>query len=1162
MNQGAPNYPMASLYVGDLHSDITEAMLFDKFSSAGPVLSIRVCRDLITRRSLGYAYVNFQQPADAERALDTMNFDLIRGRPIRIMWSQRDPSLRKSGVGNVFIKNLDRSIDNKAMYDTFSAFGNILSCKVAQDENGTSKGYGFVHFETEEAANKSIEKVNGMLLNGKKVYVGRFIPRKEREKELGEKAKLFTNVYVKNFGEDLSEEQLRNMFEKFGKITSYKVMSKDDGKSKGFGFVAFESPEAAETAVDALNGKELVEGKPLYVGRAQKKAERQQELKRRFEALKMERLNRYQGVNLYVKNLDDTIDDERLRKEFAPFGTITSAKVMIEENKTESFITTRSKGFGFVCFSSPEEATKAVTEMNGRIVGSKPLYVALAQRKEDRKAHLTSQYMQRMANMRMHQMGHQFMPPGPSSYFVPTIPTAQRYFTGGTQLTPIRSNPRWAAQTPIRPGAQGGTAAYMANSYRPSARPPNQPMAMRNNIGLGNVPRPITGQQPPNMQGRPLAGQQVVVATGSRAATFKYTSNMRNPPQAMGTMPATPVQQAVHIQGQEPLTATMLAAAQPQEQKQMLGERLFPLIQRMYADLAGKITGMLLEIDNTELLHMLEHNESLKNKVEEAVAVLQAHQAKQAAIKNVLVFPTLSPNYLRLVRYQAKLCDLAVISLGSRSAKSVAVCHKKHFLPNTTAENLCSIQMAENSSSATRKKRPPIQLYVPPAQRNHPAEKRKLSTDPKESIVNAQITVKNGKQGTNDKTRCSQVPQRIPQACNGQVKDQTEKIRGSVSEKCYSTQDIGIFWDFKKIRYKSHVISPEFDDQIGQVPDIQSLFRMSWTSEKILYFPIQEIEIPDLDSLIASINTTEFSGKQMQENTLSNCEVNDLCVKNNEENSQKVAKNVNEVLVLDERIEPPKIGSQNTESVRCKNKYNRHEEEKEIMRQAKKNMNRKTRSIIKYAEERHETLSIGTGDNVNNWEDLFNDDGELQDDFFTEIIEKVGQEVTIVKASEDYSAYASKQIEELEHMVELYDFPDTFKTHDIISNFNEIKSDSMYVKWLDDTRALLVLGSSSQAQKALKLSNALIKVRPMSAASNLALEKANQCDLKPAMKRPQTNLQTARRLITSHLGAKTKVSKEQNAKEKEDLRVAKELKKQTRQNEKDAWEGNLRSSLN
>ena len=58
-----------------------------------------------------------------------------------------------------------------------------------------------------------------------KVFVGRFVPRKEREIELGEKAKRFTNVYVKNFNEAMTEEDLQKMFEKFGKITSLKVSS-------------------------------------------------------------------------------------------------------------------------------------------------------------------------------------------------------------------------------------------------------------------------------------------------------------------------------------------------------------------------------------------------------------------------------------------------------------------------------------------------------------------------------------------------------------------------------------------------------------------------------------------------------------------------------------------------------------------------------------------------------------------------------------------------------------------------------------------------------------------------------------------------------------------------------------------------------------------------
>lgn len=219
---------------------------------------------------------------------------------------------------------MDKAIDHKALHETFSAFGNILSCKVATDSSGQSKGYGFVQFDNEEAAQKAIEKLNGMLLNDKQVFVGPFLRKQEREGS-SDKTK-FNNVFIKNISELTTEEDLNKIFGEFGPLTSVVVMRDADGKSKCFGFINFENADDAARSVEALNGRK-VDDKEWYVGKAQKKSEREVELKSRFEQSMKEAADKYQGANLYVKNLDDSIGDDKLRELFTQFGTITSCKV-------------------------------------------------------------------------------------------------------------------------------------------------------------------------------------------------------------------------------------------------------------------------------------------------------------------------------------------------------------------------------------------------------------------------------------------------------------------------------------------------------------------------------------------------------------------------------------------------------------------------------------------------------------------------------------------------------------------------------------------------------------------------------------------------------------------------------------------------------------------
>ncbi|KAJ8078845.1 Protein phosphatase PP2A regulatory subunit B [Marasmius tenuissimus] len=639
--------PSASLYVGELDPTVSEAMLFEIFNMIGPVASIRVCRDAVTRRSLGYAYVNYLNAGDGERALEQLNYSLIKGRACRIMWSQRDPALRKTGQGNIFIKNLDEAIDNKALHDTFAAFGNVLSCKVATDEQGRSKGYGFVHYETAEAANTAIDNVNGMLLNDKKVYVGHHISRKERQSKLDEMKSQFTNLYIKNLDPETTQEEFEKLFMQYGNITSAVVQIDEDGKSKGFGFVNYGTHEEAQKAVDALHDTEI-NGRKLFVTRAQKKAEREEELRRSYEHAKMEKLSKYQGVNLYIKNLEDDMDDDKLRAEFEPFGTITSCKVMRDDKGS-------SKGFGFVCFSAPDEATKAVAEMNNKMIGTKPLYVSLAQRREVRRQQLESQIAQRN-QIRMQQAAAagmpggymnnpMFYPPGPGfppqrgmmGYGQPgMMPPRPRYPNGGQVggmpiPAPYGQAPPQGYGMPGYPGRGGPRGPPGAPRGPGSPTMPNAPMPRTNGSPAGNGGAPRAPGPQGQQQNRPPAAP---AAPGNRGPQQPNNNNSPSkgaaPNRSPGNAPAGQTPAAAQAAPAAPeINAASLADVTPMEQKQMLGEVIYMKIAGTQPDLAGKITGMLLEMDNTELLHLLENPDALNAKVQEALIVLQDYAGKE-----------------------------------------------------------------------------------------------------------------------------------------------------------------------------------------------------------------------------------------------------------------------------------------------------------------------------------------------------------------------------------------------------------------------------------------------------------------------------------------------------------------------------------------------------
>lgn len=164
-----------SLHIAELDPRVTEAELVHHFSAdvSLRVVSAKIIRHKVTNLSQGYGYVCFATEEQAARALDQFNFGKILGRVIRLSYAKERsavPRQRRNNKANLYVKNLDSSIDSQGLFQLFKSFGPITSVRVMETTAGRSKGFGFVCYEEEQDALKALE-LHGQIVKGKVIQV-------------------------------------------------------------------------------------------------------------------------------------------------------------------------------------------------------------------------------------------------------------------------------------------------------------------------------------------------------------------------------------------------------------------------------------------------------------------------------------------------------------------------------------------------------------------------------------------------------------------------------------------------------------------------------------------------------------------------------------------------------------------------------------------------------------------------------------------------------------------------------------------------------------------------------------------------------------------------------------------------------------------------------
>ena len=456
------------LFISGLDKSVNENMLYQLFNDYS-ISYIKIAKDHQTRESFGYAFVGFKNHTKAEEAINKLNYSKLAKKTLRISWYNREPNnYRNHPEYNIFVKKIPKEVTHQDFHEHFKKYGTIISAKLAEDDEGESMGYGFVLYDSADAAKSAIDECNGKEWKGKKIFVAQFV--KNRPK----KPVRYNNIYVRNIPKTWSEDDIKKYFEKYGKISSMIVRTPD----AKYAFVCFESLDGPavnavnkvpylkigndeynnkiEELVDLLKKQEIkeenlykcacyieennlsdkvkdenelkkamddfikliAENDNVYMIKdkkdrldccqALKKAERAKKLKQLYEKIKKKIKEKYKFCNLYVKNLPDDYKDEELKELFGKYGEIRSAKVVKKEMVSNYLGIKRSvKVFGFVCFFEASKAQEAKSKLNGYALNTSgpKLYVDYHQTKQERTEFL------KLKLIKESERGKRIMPP-------------------------------------------------------------------------------------------------------------------------------------------------------------------------------------------------------------------------------------------------------------------------------------------------------------------------------------------------------------------------------------------------------------------------------------------------------------------------------------------------------------------------------------------------------------------------------------------------------------------------------------------------------------------------------------------------------------------------------------------------------------------------------